>query len=67
MMCIFIDATDTYTPQTASTMYDNLVQMLGAHVRFFIELVEFFGSLMTTNAPWYASSSFYLLVVGAAI
>jgi hypothetical protein len=57
-------------------MYDDLVQTLGAPVcsctlpvfiRFFVELVEFFGSLMTTNAPWYASSSFYLLVVGAAI
>jgi hypothetical protein len=57
-------------------MYDNLVQTLGAPIgsctlpviiHFFIELVEFFRSLTTINAPWYASSSFYLLVMGAAI
>jgi hypothetical protein len=57
-------------------MYVDLFQTLGAlvgsctlpvFIHFFVELVNFFGSLATTNALWSASSSFYLLVVGAAI
>jgi hypothetical protein len=57
-------------------MYVDLFQTLGAlvgsctlpvFIHFFVELVNFFESLATTNALWSASSSFYLLVVGAAI